>query len=590
MAAKDSNVDRHFERREKAAKAGLYLPSEEELLRGMIFLREDLRQDMREYAERMARRMRKRGRVELIPLASALEELTVEQSDDAIRGVEATLDTAEVVKGVRIEACRSRCRYYLACLGDPQAAAMVAADTASMALREINVDKANTRLLPLSLAWSMQARSFAIARRYEWENSGVAAKLIQLHGYKSEFGRAIPQPYSVKKPVSKEASDDDDLVDPFDEDIFATEVEAAAVVVIPSIGNETTAEGKRVADEFRKFVKLALPLPCTPDLSIVRKRLLGEFPYAASVIEMILRGLVGRRHVHFRPTILVGPPGCGKTRFARRLAEELKVPHELISCGGMSDSAIGGTPRRWSSGEPSLAIMAVRRHQCAGPVIILDEIEKVGDSRHNGNAHDVLVGSFEKETSSRWSDPCIEAGCDLSHMTWLATANAVDSIPAVLRDRCRILQFPVPGVNQISTLAPRILERLYLDTGHDPRWATPLEAFEIETLQTHWPGVSIRRLERLVERLIEVRDHYRPCETDAERLDVHNGLLLSALWDAAFDQGLVTFNQTGQPEFSPSLSKAARAALRWRNPIPLTEKHEQRLTWHRAHQFKWTTG
>lgn len=80
------------------------------------------------------------------------------------------------------------------------------------------------------------------------------------------------------------------------------------------------------------------------------------------------------------------------------------------------------------------------------------------------------------------------------------------------------------------------------------------------------------------------------CETDAERLDIHNGLLLSALWDAAFDRGLVTFDQDGWPEFSSLLSEAARAELRWRNPIPLTMEHEQRLAWHRAHQFKRTTG
>lgn len=76
------------------------------------------------------------------------------------------------------------------------------------------------------------------------------------------------------------------------------------------------------------------------------------------------------------------------------------------------------------------------------------------------------------------------------------------------------------------------------------------------------------------------------CETDAERLDVHNGLLLSALWDAAFDRGLVTFDPAGKPEFSPLLGEAARAELRWRNPIPLTVKHDQRLAWHRRHQFK----
>ncbi len=71
------------------------------------------------------------------------------------------------------------------------------------------------------------------------------------------------------------------------------------------------------------------------------------------------------------------------------------------------------------------------------------------------------------------------------------------------------------------------------------------------------------------------------CETDAERLDVHNGLLLSALWDAAFDRALVTFDDEGKPEFSPALSEQAYGELRWRATVPLTDKHRRRLARHR---------
>lgn len=72
------------------------------------------------------------------------------------------------------------------------------------------------------------------------------------------------------------------------------------------------------------------------------------------------------------------------------------------------------------------------------------------------------------------------------------------------------------------------------------------------------------------------------CESDAERLNVHNGLLLSALWDAAFDRALVTFNDAGMPEFSPDLSDAARTELRWRSPVPLTDEHRKRLVHHQV--------
>lgn len=79
---------------------------------------------------------------------------------------------------------------------------------------------------------------------------------------------------------------------------------------------------------------------------------------------------------------------------------------------------------------------------------------------------------------------------------------------------------------------------------------------------------------------------WRVCESDAQRLDVHNGLLLSALWDAAFDQGLVTFLDDGTPEFSPALSEAARRELRWKAALTLTGGQRENLAWHRAHAFR----
>lgn len=78
---------------------------------------------------------------------------------------------------------------------------------------------------------------------------------------------------------------------------------------------------------------------------------------------------------------------------------------------------------------------------------------------------------------------------------------------------------------------------------------------------------------------------WKDCETDAERLNVHNGLLLSALWDAAFDRGLVTFEDDGRPRFAPSLSQTAHAQLRWNVPIALNDQHRLRLVWHRERVF-----
>jgi hypothetical protein len=78
---------------------------------------------------------------------------------------------------------------------------------------------------------------------------------------------------------------------------------------------------------------------------------------------------------------------------------------------------------------------------------------------------------------------------------------------------------------------------------------------------------------------------WRACTSDAERLDVHNGLLLSALWDAAFDRGLVTFEDDGTPRFAPTLGAEARAALTWMTPITLKPPQRAYMLWHRTECF-----
>lgn len=103
-----------------------------------------------------------------------------------------------------------------------------------------------------------------------------------------------------------------------------------------------------------------------------------------------------------------------------------------------------------------------------------------------------------------------------------------------------------------------------------------------ERLMDYWQGCC--PLTGISDRALLRASHIIPwadCETDAERLDVHNGFLLSALWDAAFDRALVTFDDDGKPEFSSGLSEQAQSELRWNTPISLTDEHRRRLARHR---------
>lgn len=163
---------------------------------------------------------------------------------------------------------------------------------------------------------------------------------------------------------------------------------------------------------------------------------------------------------------------------------------------------------------------------------------------------------------------------------------------------------------QMSELYP-ILERIYelsvsLPDGPLEEFQTATEGFpettEVERLVKQRIGQDIFR-KRLISYwqgrcpMTNISDtdllrasHIKPwkdCETDAERLDVHNGILLSALWDAAFDKGLVTFHDDGSPKFSSKLTASARNSLSDHSSLisGLTAKHKENLIWHRDQVF-----
>ena len=107
-----------------------------------------------------------------------------------------------------------------------------------------------------------------------------------------------------------------------------------------------------------------------------------------------------------------------------------------------------------------------------------------------------------------------------------------------------------------------------------------------DRLITYWQGSC--PLTGISDHALLRASHIKPwkdCESDEDRLDVHNGFRLSALWDAAFDRGLVTFDNGGHPQFSTQLSETAAAELRWQAPIRLTDKHRAHLEGHRSEVF-----
>jgi ATP-dependent Lon protease len=263
---------------------------------------------------------------------------------------------------------------------------------------------------------------------------------------------------------------------------------------------------KDILGPLKRVINAALPLVEVPPLHQVRNTLMFEFPYAAEVVDFVLADLVGRATVRLRPLLLVGDPGGGKSRFARRLGEVIGLSVWREDASRADGAVFAGTDRRWYSAEPCHPFLAVAAGRIANPLILIDEIEKSGTRSDYGRLWDCLLGFFEPETSVRYPDPALQTNLDLSQVSYVATANSLDPLPSPIRDRMRVVTFPKPSADDLDALLPAVIADLARDRGLDQSWVPPLDRAEHTAVARHWRGGSVRRLRRIVETLLRERD------------------------------------------------------------------------------------
>lgn len=278
------------------------------------------------------------------------------------------------------------------------------------------------------------------------------------------------------------------------------EKEIAHLATMPPMMAETTVA--------RNYLEWIFSLPWkeeSRDLLDLKKaaKLLDEDHYGlAKIKERILEYLAVRilAPEAKAPIIcFVGPPGVGKTSFARSIARALDKKFARISLGGIHDEAeIRGHRRTYIGSMPGRFIEAIAHAKTKNPLLLLDEIDKVGSDFH-GDPASALLEALDPEQNKAFHDNYIDIPFDLSKVFFVATANTVSTIPAALLDRMELIElsgYTEEEKVQIAKkyLIPRQRERNGLKTA-DLHFT---DALLRKIIRSYTREAGVRELERTI--------------------------------------------------------------------------------------------
>ncbi|KAJ6172089.1 hypothetical protein N7470_001156 [Penicillium chermesinum] len=219
------------------------------------------------------------------------------------------------------------------------------------------------------------------------------------------------------------------------------------------------------------------------------------------ILEFIAVGKL-RGTVEGKILCLVGPPGVGKTSIGKSVARALNRQYYRFSVGGLTDVAeIKGHRRTYVGALPGRIIQALKKCQTENPLILIDEVDKIGRG-HQGDPSSALLELLDPEQNSSFLDHYMDVPVDLSKVLFVCTANVTDTIPRPLLDRMELIELSGYVADEKMAIAERYLAPAARElTGlKDVDVTLQQEAIE-ELIKSYCRESGVRNLKKQIEKV-----------------------------------------------------------------------------------------